>query len=131
VLGAKAVGVSALVLSPTIGGVAIFVAIYGAANGLQTLTRAIVIADLYGAAHYGSISAVVSAVSALGGAVAPFVVAAAIELAGADEPVLWGLVGLSAASAVANEVAVGSRSAWKRGPIATGGFPPPRPELET
>ena len=109
VLAAKAVGLAALVISPTVPGVVVFVSVYGAANGLQTLTRATVIADLYGVAHYGAISSVVSAVGAVGGSLSPFAVAAAIELVGADEPVLWGLVGFSVCSAVANELAVGTR----------------------
>ena len=108
VLGAKGVGIAALILWPTLGGVLVFLAVYGAANGLQTLTRATVVADLYGVAHYGSISAVVSAVGAVGGSLSPFLVAYAIEVVGNDEPVLWGLVVLSVAAAVANEIAVGA-----------------------
>ena len=110
VLASKAVGIAALVVSPTILGVAVFLVFYGAANGLQTLTRATVIADLYGVAHYGSISAVVSSVGAVAGSVAPFAMAGAIDLVGRDEPVLWALVVLSTAAAAANQLAV-TRSA--------------------
>lgn len=118
VLGAKAVGIAALIVSPTVVGVGVFLAVYGSANGLQTLTRATVIADLYGVAHYGAIAAVVSAVSAVGGSLAPFAMAFAIERVGADEPVLWALVGLAVTSALANELAVGStpRSRWRPSP---------------
>lgn len=69
--------------------------VYGAANGVGTLTRATAVAELYGTEHYGAISAAVAAVGAVGGAVAPFAVAAASELAGGDGPVLWGLVAIS------------------------------------
>lgn len=99
VLGAKAVGLASLLLAPNLWGVVVFVAVYGAANGIQTLTRATVVADMYGADHYGAISAVVSAVSAVGGAAAPFAVAAAVEAVGAEDPVMWGLVAVAAASA--------------------------------
>jgi MFS family permease len=109
VLGAKAVGLAVLILQPTLTGVLVFLVVYGAANGLQTLTRATVVADLYGAAHYGSISAVISAVSAIAGSFAPFVVASAIELVGEVKPVLWALVIVAALSALTNEIAVGAR----------------------
>ena len=119
VLGAKAVGIAVLVLSPTVAGVLVFLLVYGAANGLQTLTRATVIADLYGTAHYGAISSVISAISAIAGSLAPFVVAAAIEVVGADEPVLWGLAVVSLLSALVNELAVGTRLRRLRPAAAT------------
>ena len=113
VLGAKAIGIAVLTLWPTVTGVLVFLLVYGAANGLQTLTRATVVADLYGAAHYGSISAVISAICSIVGSFAPFAVAAAIEVIGADEPVLWGLAAIALASAVANELAISGRP-WNR-----------------
>ena len=87
----------------------LFLFVYGAANGLQTLTRATVVADLYGAAHYGSISAVISAICAIAGSFAPFIVAAAIEIVGAVEPVLWSLAGIALLSAIANALAIAGR----------------------
>jgi MFS family permease len=109
VLGSKGIGIAILTVWPTVGGVLVFLVVYGAANGLQTLTRATVIADLYGAAHYGSISAVISAICSIVGSFAPFAVVAAVEIVGADEPVLWGLAAIALASAVANELAVSGR----------------------
>ncbi len=113
VLGSKALGIAVLTLWPTIAGVLVFLLVYGAANGLQTLTRATVVADLYGAAHYGSISAVMSAICSIVGSFAPFAVAAAVEIVGADEPVLWGLAGIALASAIVNELAISGRP-WTR-----------------
>lgn len=115
VLASKALGIAALVVSPTLVGVVVFLVLYGAANGLQTLTRATVIADLYGVTHYGAISAVVSSVSAVAGSTAPFATSGAIELVGRTAPVLWGLVVLSVASAGLNELAVRSPSGAGRG----------------
>lgn len=106
VLASKGVGIAAVIVSPTVGGVVVFLLLYGTANGLQTLTRATVIGDLYGAAHYGSISAVVSSVAAIAGATAPFAMSGAVALVGQDEPVLWGLVALAVASALLNHLAV-------------------------
>ncbi len=119
VLASKAFGIAALVVAPNVAGVIVFLVLYGTANGLQTLTRATVIADLYGVTHYGAISAVISSVSAVAGSTAPFTIAGAIALVGRYEPVLWALAVVSVASAVLNEVAVRSPSGAVRGtPLA-------------
>jgi hypothetical protein len=77
--------------------------VYGSANGISTLTRALTLADLYGPDHYGAISSVVGAVSAISGASAPFVAAVAAEWIGLG-PVYLTLAGLSFAAAACNEV---------------------------
>jgi MFS family permease len=104
VLAAKAVGVLLLLALPGLAGVASFVVVYGAANGVSTLTRALTIGEVYGPTHYGAISSSVASVSALGGAVAPFAAAAAIELIGGDRPVFFGLALLLLVAAGANEL---------------------------
>lgn len=109
VLAAKAVGLALLLAVPGPAGISLFVVIYGSANGMATLTRATTVAELYGPEHYGSISAVVGATSAIGGAVAPFAAAAAIDLVGSDGPVFAGLVVVSIAAAAANEVVAAHR----------------------
>ncbi|HUP85023.1 MAG TPA: MFS transporter [Acidimicrobiales bacterium] len=114
VLASKAVGLAALVVSPTLAGVGVFLVVYGAANGLQTLTRATVVADLYGVRHYGALSGVIGSVSAVGGSVAPLALAAAVEAIGRYEPALWGLVAISLAAAGANHAAL-RRAAYERG----------------
>lgn len=102
ILAAKAVGLTALLVIPGLPGLAVFVVVYGAANGIATLTRAMAIAELYGPTYYGSISSVVASVGAVAGALAPFAAAAAIEFVGDDDPVLWGFVAVSALAAVAS-----------------------------
>lgn len=102
VLAAKALGLSLLLLVPGWGGAVLLVLVYGSANGAATLTRATTVAELYGPQHYGTIAGVIAAVSAMGGAVAPFLFAAAADLAGADGPVLGALVALSVVAAAAN-----------------------------
>ena len=109
VLLAKAVGIALLLVVPSVAGVVGLVVVYGAANGLATLTRATVVADLYGAQHYGAIPAVVGAVSAVGGALAPFAFAAAVEVVHGTVPVLWGLVAVSVVASAAHEVAIAGR----------------------
>jgi MFS family permease len=103
VLGAKAAGLAlVVVVLPGAVGLVPFVIVYGAANGVATLTRATTLAELYGPRHYGSISAVVASVSAFGGAVAPFAAAVAIDLVGGIGPVFAGLVVLSGLAALVN-----------------------------
>src|SRR5437867_1360476 len=82
-------GPALLLVVGGVAGVVLFVAVYGAANGIATLTRATAVAELYGAEYYGSISSVVAAASAVAGALAPFAAAAAIDALGRDTPVLW------------------------------------------
>ncbi|MGH2686985.1 MAG: MFS transporter, partial [Actinomycetota bacterium] len=119
VLAAKGVGIGLLLVVPGLSGVVMFVLVYGSANGVGTLTRATTIAELYGPAHYGAISAVMASVTSIGGAMAPFAAAAAIELVGDDDPVLAGLVGLSLAAAACNElVGRGSRGSAGDGTLA-------------
>lgn len=99
---AKAAGLAVLVLVPGWLGIGAFVALYGSANGIATLTRAMTVAELYGATYYGTISATVAAVSAVGGAVAPFAAAAAMDLVGNDEPVFAGMAVLTLVGAAVN-----------------------------
>jgi MFS family permease len=102
VLATKAAGLALLLAVPGVAGIVAFVVVYGSANGVATLTRATAVSELYGARHYGSISSVIASISAIGGALAPFAVAAAIDVVGSDPPVFAGLVVVSALGAVAN-----------------------------
>jgi MFS family permease len=104
VLAAKGAGLALLISIGGLPGLALFVVVYGSANGIATLTRATTLAELYGPDYYGSISAVIAAISAIGGALAPFTVAAAIDIVGSYGPVFGALVVLSALGALANEV---------------------------
>jgi len=104
VLAGKAAGLALLVALPGRTGIVPFVVVYGAANGVSTLTRATTLAELYGPDHYGAISSVIGSISAFGGALAPFAAAAAIDAVGGVGPVFAGLVGVSLLAAVANEV---------------------------
>ena len=102
VMVAKAVGLAFLLAIPNVVGVVAFVAIYGAANGLSTLTRATTIAELYGAQHYGAISSVVASIGSVGGAIAPFAAAAAIDVVGDERPVWGSFIVISLLAAVTN-----------------------------
>ena len=103
VLAAKGAGLVLLVALPIGPGAALFLILYGSANGIATLTRALTLADLYGPEHYGSISAVISAVASVGGAAAPFAAAAAIDAFGGAAAFV-GLAAISMVAAACNEV---------------------------
>jgi MFS family permease len=104
VLAAKAAGLALLLVLPGRSGVAPFVVVYGAANGVSTLTRATTLAELYGPDHYGAISSVIGSISAFGGALAPFAAAFAIDRVGGIGPVFAGMAAVSVLAALANEV---------------------------
>src|SRR5207249_4636466 len=84
---------------------------YGSANGIATLTRATTLAELYGPDYYGSISAVIAAVSAIGGALAPVAVAAAVDVAGGVRAGVGGPGGVSGLGGGAHGAGGG---AWRR-----------------
>lgn len=103
VLAAKAVGLGVLLALPLGLGVALFVVVYGAANGVATLTRPTTVAELYGPRHYGAIAGAMAAMAALAGALAPFGAAVAIDRVGSARPVLLALAGLSLVAAGINQ----------------------------
>jgi predicted MFS family arabinose efflux permease len=105
VMLAKAFGLILLLALPGPLGIVAFVVVYGAANGVSTLTRALSVAEIVGSEHYGSISGAITAVAAVGGALAPFVAALAIEWAGRPTPVWLGFALLNVAAAGTNALA--------------------------
>lgn len=83
---------------PTGPGLVAFVVLYGLSNGMVTLARATTVAELYGAAHYGAISGVMSFWITLARAAGPTIVALLYTAAGRYEPawlVLAGVVGVA------------------------------------
>ncbi len=96
VFGVHALGLLALLVLPGGAGVWLFALLFGAANGAGTLARAALIGDLYGSAHYGGIGGSMATAVAIVGTAAPLGAGALHDLWGGYDPVLWGLVGLSA-----------------------------------
>lgn len=93
----------AALLVPGALGVWVFVALFGVSNGASILSRAGLVADLYGPASYGSINGVLALIVAVVGALAPLLVGAMYAVAGDYTAALWGLAlsGLVAAGMVA------------------------------
>jgi MFS family permease len=90
-----------LLLVPGTVGVVFFVALFGAAKGCMTLVRPAFVAELYGRAHYASIAGVLAFAATLAQAAAPVGAGAAFDAFGGYNPILWGLVVVSAVASLA------------------------------
>ena len=116
---ARAFAFLALLLLPGIAGVWVFAVLFGAANGAVTLARAALVADLYGSAHYGGISGVMTTLIAVTQTVAPLGVGALHDLSGGYTLSLWLLVGTSLLAAICVVRVSGLPVAADLGPLRT------------
>jgi len=66
----------------------LFAGLFGVANGASTLARAALIADIYGAKHYGSINGTVATVVALVQTISPVTAGLMFDAAGSYDPVV-------------------------------------------
>jgi MFS family permease len=73
-----------------------FVGFFGISNGMATLVRASIVAELWGRTHYGAIAGALSVASTLARAVAPLSIGLAYLAWGGYRPILVGLAILSA-----------------------------------
>jgi MFS family permease len=73
-----------------------FVIFFGISNGMATLVRASIVAELWGRTHYGAIAGALSVASTLARAVAPLSIGLAYLAWGGYRPILFGLAILSA-----------------------------------
>lgn len=96
-------GAALLILSavPGVAGVLLFVLAFGMGNGMTTLMRASLVAELFGRAHYGAVSGAMSMWATLARAVAPVSV-------GVLYPRLGGYPAILVMLAAASVVAVGA-----------------------
>jgi MFS family permease len=76
----------------------VYVVLYGAANGVMTIVRGALPADLFGREGYGGIAGAMSTPAMLARAIAPFAAAFAWTLFGGYGPVLWVLIGIGVGS---------------------------------
>jgi cyanate permease len=90
-----------LLLVPSSIGVWMFVVLFGASRGANTLIRPALIAHLYGPSQYASIAGVLQFSLSIALALAPVGAGVAYDYFGSYEPVFWGLTVLSALSVVA------------------------------
>ena len=100
VLGLQPLALLALLLVPGIGGVLAFVALFGASRGLTTVVRPGLVAGLYGTAQFAMIAGVLQLLVSIAQAGAPLAIGVAYDVADSYIPILWVMVGVSAAAAV-------------------------------
>jgi MFS family permease len=91
---AQALGLVLVALAPSLpGGLILMVAVLGAANGMATLARATTLAEVFGPAHYATISGAVALGANGARALGPVGAAVLYTLLGGYRPVFWSLAG--------------------------------------
>lgn len=100
VFGLLAGGVALLSMRTTTTAVWAFVVVYGMGRGMNTLLRATLVADLYGATHYGAISGVLSSCTTVATAAGPFAVGLMFDATSSYGTLLWWLLGVALAATV-------------------------------
>lgn len=86
-----------------------FAALYGASNGVMTIVRAVIPAELFGREHYGAINGALSAPVIVSRAAAPIAAAVLWSSTGGYSAVLWTLIALAVAAVGGFALAVGNR----------------------
>jgi hypothetical protein len=76
-----------------------FALVYGAANGMMTIVRAVATVEIFGPEGYATIQGAIALPARLAQAAAPFAVAAFAAAAGSYRPVIWGLLAVAALAA--------------------------------
>ena len=91
---AQALGLVLVALAPSLpGGLILVVAVLGAANGMATLARATTLAEVFGPAHYATISGAVALGANGARALGPVGAAVLYTRLGGYRPVFWSLAG--------------------------------------
>jgi MFS family permease len=110
----QALGFALVALAPSLpGGLMLVIAVLGAANGMATLARATTLAEVFGPAHYASISGAIALGANGSRALGPVGAAVLYTVLGGYRPVFWSLAGalLLIGGVVAATVARGAESA--------------------
>lgn len=97
----RAASLIALLAVPGWPGMAVFAALFGLSNGASTLARAGLVAESFGAAHYGSISGAMTTLAALAQTLAPVAVGALRDASDGYSAAVWVLAALATGSALA------------------------------
>lgn len=100
-MGCYTLGLLGLLGLPGGTGLWAFVLFFGLANGSLSLAKPALIAETYGAQHYGSINGSMTSIVAMAQTIAPFAAGALHQLTGGYHAVLWVFAVLAAASALA------------------------------
>ncbi|RIH87322.1 oxalate/formate antiporter family transporter [Meiothermus luteus] len=114
-LGGYALGLLGLLGLPGGVGLWAFVLFFGMANGVISLAKPVLLAETYGARHYGRLSGSMAFFVAIAQTLAPFGVGLLHGFWGGYTPVLWLLLGLAALAALAVGLARPPDAAVKKG----------------
>jgi MFS family permease len=99
--GLHGLGILALLLISGPFGPWVFAAAFGLANGSMSLAKAALVAEVYGSAHYGSISGNLTTFTSITAMFAPLGVGVLHDAAGRYDLALWALVAASGIPALA------------------------------
>jgi MFS family permease len=95
----QAAGMCVILVGASLPAAIVFVVVFGASYGAQTLARASIIAELFGSGHYGRISSVMSIFLTVASTAAPVSAAALYDRFGTYQPVLMLTVALAFSAA--------------------------------
>jgi len=101
IYGGQPLALLVLLLVPTVAGVVLFVMIFGAARGMETLVRSTLTAGLYGPARFASIYAAVTLFTTLTQAISPVGLGVVYDTVGSYVPGIWAVFGLSCVAVAA------------------------------
>jgi cyanate permease len=90
-----------LIVIPVQGSVMVFAVLFGSAAGASTLARADLLADMYGAVYFGSISGIQTLVITVTNSLAPVGMGVLYMVTGSYQQVLWTLMIVSVAAVIA------------------------------
>lgn len=96
----QAIALLVLITFPTQAGVTIFAVLFGSGAGASSPARAALLAERYGALHYGSISGVQALVMTLAKSAAPVGMGVLYTAAGSYQPVWWTLAVVSGTAVI-------------------------------
>lgn len=113
----QAAGMCVILVGASLPAAIVFVVVFGASYGAQTLARASIIAELFGSSHYGRISSVMSIFLTVASTAAPVSAAALYDRFGSYQPVL--LLTLALAFGAAGVIAWAKPDLQKRTSIQT------------
>jgi MFS family permease len=100
-MGMQVAGLGVLALAPTTVGALVYIALFGAGSGTQTIMRAALLAERYGPEHYGSINGTLSLALTGARTLAPIGAGVLAGLLGGYTTLLWVLMAGAAAGFVA------------------------------
>ncbi|HEY0819400.1 MAG TPA: MFS transporter, partial [Rhizobacter sp.] len=86
-------------LGPQTAGLAVFALLYGASNGVMTIVRGAIPAELYGREHYGAVNGAMATPVLLAKAAGPIAASLVLAMSAGVGSIVWVLVGVAAVSA--------------------------------